>query len=212
MESKLENIRRDIFDIAGEEFNINSTQQLGVILFEKLKVHEQLGIKRIRRTKTGYSTDVRVLESLSAHPLAGKMLEYRQLSKLKSTYIDAIPGLINKKTGRVHASFNQTVTATGRISSSNPNLQNIPVHTDLGREIRKAFVPENRAWFIMSADYRQIELRIMAHLSKDETLKNAFINKEDIHSRTAADIFSIDINAVTPDMRRKAKEINLDNK
>jgi len=208
LSERLDNIKREVFEIAGEEFNINSTQQLGSVLFEKLKVHEQLGIKRIKKTKTGYSTDVKVLESLSAHPLPRRLLEYRQLSKLKSTYIDAIPGLINKETGRVHASFNQTVTATGRISSSNPNLQNIPVRTDLGREIRKAFVPGNRAWFIMSADYSQIELRIMAHLSKDENLKSAFINNEDIHSRTAADIFSVDINQITPDMRRKAKEIN----
>jgi len=208
MARKLEKIKQDVFEIAGEEFNINSTQQLSTILFEKLKVHEQLGIKRIKKTKTGYSTDVSVLESLSAHPIAKKMLEYRQLSKLKSTYIDAIPDLINKKTGRVHASFNQTATATGRISSSNPNLQNIPVRTDIGREIRKAFIPQKENWLILSADYSQIELRIMAHLSGDDTLKKAFINNEDIHSRTAADIFAVEICQVSPDMRRKAKEIN----
>jgi len=208
MEERLKQIRAAVYADAGEEFNINSTQQLGHILFEKLEVHRQLGIKRIKKTKTGYSTDVSVLESLSAHPIAQKLLEYRQLSKLKSTYIDAIPGLVNGDTGRVHASFNQTVTATGRISSSSPNLQNIPIRTDLGREIRKAFVPGRTGWIIMSADYSQIELRIMAHLSGDETLRNAFVNREDVHSRTAADIFSVPIDGVSPDMRRKAKEIN----
>jgi len=131
MDGQLQAIRDEVYSLAGEEFNINSTQQLGKILYERLKVHESLGLKRPKKTKTGYATDVRVLESLAAHPLPKKLLEYRQLAKLKSTYVDALPKLIHPETGFVHASFNQTVTATGRLSSSNPNLQNIPVRTEL---------------------------------------------------------------------------------
>jgi DNA polymerase-1 len=208
MEGQLETLKKEIYEIAGEEFNINSTQQLGVILFEKLKVHELLGIRKPRRTKTGYGTDVRVLESLSAHPLPKRLLDYRQLTKLKSTYIDALPKLIHPKTGRVHASFNQTVAATGRLSSSNPNLQNIPIRTELGREIRKAFISGFRNGKILSADYSQIELRLMAHLSGDETLLESFRNGEDVHRRTAAEILDISPNEVTEDDRRRAKTIN----
>ncbi|NQT24208.1 DNA polymerase I [candidate division KSB1 bacterium] len=208
MEGQLETLKKEIYEIAGEEFNINSTQQLGVILFEKLKVHELLGGRKPRRTKTGYSTDVRVLESLASHPLPKRMLDYRQLTKLKSTYIDALPKLIHPKTGRVHASFNQTVAATGRLSSSNPNLQNIPIRTELGREIRKAFIAGSKNGKILSADYSQIELRLMAHLSGDETLVESFRNGEDVHRRTAAEIFDKSQDEVTDDDRRQAKTIN----
>jgi DNA polymerase-1 len=208
IEKQLGGIQEDIYRMAGERFNINSTQQLGKILFEKLKVHETAGWKRPRRTKTGYATDVDVLESLTAHPLPKRLLEYRQLAKLKSTYVDALPRLVNHKTGRVHASFNQTATATGRLSSSDPNLQNIPIRTELGREIRRAFIPAARDGAILSADYNQIELRIMAHLSGDETLTASFRNGEDVHKRTASEIFGIPAEAVTDDHRRDAKTIN----
>ena len=208
MEGQLESIREEIYRLAGEGFNINSTQQLGVILFEKLKVHELIGDRKPRRTKTGYSTDVRVLESLAAHPLPKQMLDYRQLTKLKNTYVDALPKLIHTKTGRVHASFNQTVAATGRLSSSNPNLQNIPIRTELGREIRKAFISGFKGGKIVSADYSQIELRLMAHLSADDTLLASFRNGEDVHRRTAAEILAKHPDEVTEDDRRQAKTIN----
>ena len=208
MSEQLDAIRRDIYEIAGEEFNINSTQQLGKILFEKLKVHETTGLRRPRRTKTGYSTDVRVLESLSVHPLPRRMLDYRQLTKLKSTYVDALPSLMHPVTHRIHASFNQTVAATGRLSTSNPNLQNIPIRTELGREIRKAFVAGKKGWQLLSADYSQIELRVMAHLSGDETLLESFRKGEDVHTRTACEIFGVPETEVTEDHRRQAKTIN----
>ena len=208
MEKQLGEIEKEIYDIAGETFNIRSTQQLGVILFDKLKIHELVGWKRPKRTKTGYATDVSVLESLAIHPLPQKLLDYRQLQKLKSTYVDALPKLINPKTNRVHASFNQTVAATGRLSSSNPNLQNIPIRTDLGREIRKAFIPGFKNGCIFSADYSQIELRILAHISGDETLIQSFKNEEDVHRRTASEVFGVSPEEVTADLRRKAKTIN----
>ena len=208
MQRQLNDIESEIYEAAGEKFNINSTQQLGRILFEKLKVHELIGQRRARRTKTGYSTDVRVLESLAAHPLARKLLDFRQLTKLKSTYVDALPALINSKSDRIHASFNQTVAATGRLSTSNPNLQNIPVRTELGREIRKAFIAQKKDWMLLSADYSQIELRLMAHLSGDKTLKDSFRNNEDVHRRTASEIFGLPINEITDDHRRQAKTIN----
>ena len=204
--ARLENL---IYQEAGETFNINSPQQLGIILFEKLQIHTQFGVKRAGRTPTGqYSTSESVLEKYQTHPLVGKILEYRKLKKLKSTYVDALPKLISPRTGRLHTSFNQTVTATGRLSSSDPNLQNIPVRDPLGQEIRRAFIPENAEDFILSADYSQIELRIMAHLSGDPGLKAAFERGEDIHASTAAAIFDIPIQEVTPDHRRKAKEVN----
>ena len=208
MDRQLDSLKEEIYGLAGETFNMNSTQQLGHILFEKLKVHELIGGRKPRRTKTGFSTDVRVLESLSAHPLPGKMLDYRQLTKLKSTYVDALPRLIHPKTGRVHASFNQTVTATGRLSTSDPNLQNIPIRTDLGREIRKAFVAGKPGWKILSADYSQIELRLMAHLSGDKTLIESFRKGEDVHTRTASEIFGVPQAEVSGDLRRRAKTIN----
>jgi DNA polymerase-1 len=209
METQLERLREEIYEIAGETFNINSTQQLGKIMFEKLKVHELAGSKRPKKTKTGYATDIRVLESLSPlHPLPRKVLEYRQFMKLKSTYVDALPALVNPVTHRVHTSFNQAVAATGRLSSSDPNLQNIPIRTDMGREIRRAFVPDHDGWVLLSADYSQIELRIMAHLSGDDTLITSFQNNEDVHKRTALEIFDISLDEVTEDHRRMAKTIN----
>jgi DNA polymerase-1 len=192
-----------VHELAGTPFNINSTQQLADVLFNRL------GLPPVRKTKTGFSTDVNVLESLRhAHPVVDAMLEYRQLAKLKSTYVDALPGLINPRTGRVHASFNQTVAATGRLSSSDPNLQNIPIRTELGRAIRKAFVPGAPGWLLLSADYSQIELRVMAHVCDDPGLKEAFLRGEDIHATTAARVFGVAQGEVTPAMRRKAKEVN----
>jgi len=191
-----------IYGLAGEVFNINSSQQLGKILFDKLK------LPVIKKTKTGYSTDVEVLTKLSLqHDLPLEILGYRNLNKLKTTYVDALPRLVHPKTGRVHTSYNQTVTATGRLSSSDPNLQNIPIRTDEGNRIRQAFIPE-KGWSIVSADYSQIELRILAHLSRDETLMGAFQRNEDIHARTASEIFDVPMDQVTPPMRREAKVIN----
>ena len=191
-----------IYDMAGEEFNINSPKQLSEILFEKLK------LPPVKKTKTGFSTDMSVLEQLAKdYPLPAVIISYRQLSKLKSTYVDALPLLINKKTGRIHTSFNQTVTATGRLSSSNPNLQNIPIRTELGRKIREAFIAEKNH-LLLSADYSQIELRILAHLSEDEVLMEAFKNGEDIHAQTASKIFNVFPNMVDSEMRRTAKAVN----
>ena len=202
IETQLQQKGERIYGLAGEVFNINSSQQLGKILFEKLK------LPVVKRTKTGSSTDVEVLTKLSLqHDLPFEILGYRNLSKLKSTYIDALPKLIHPKTGRVHTSYNQTVTATGRLSSSDPNLQNIPVRAEEGNRIRQAFIPEE-GWAIVSADYSQIELRILAHLSQDETLINAFQQDEDIHARTASEIFQVPIEKVTLPMRREAKVIN----
>jgi DNA polymerase-1 len=203
LELLLDNIVSDVHRMAGEKFNINSTQQLSVVLFDKLK------LPVVRKTKTGFSTDVGVLENIrNEHPIVERLLEYRQLSKLKSTYVDALPKAINPRTGRVHTSFNQTGTTTGRLSSSDPNLQNIPMHTELGREIRKAFVPGGKDRVIMSADYSQIELRVMAHISQDEGLLEAFRQGEDIHATTAAKVFGVKPSGVTREMRRRAKEVN----
>ena len=202
VEGQLQQKMERIYLLAGEEFNINSPQQLGKILFEKLK------LPVVKKTKTGYSTDVEVLTKLSLqHELPMEILGYRNLTKLKSTYIDALPKLVHPETGRVHTSYNQTVTATGRLSSSDPNLQNIPVRAEEGNRIRQAFVPE-KGRKIASADYSQIELRILAHLSRDESLVEAFRKDEDIHSRTASEIFGVSLDQVTPPMRREAKVIN----
>ena len=191
-----------IYRLAGEKFNINSPKQLQVVLFDKL------GLPRGRKIKEGYSTDVEVLANLArAHELPAEILAYRSLAKLKSTYIDALPLLVNPETGRVHTSYNQTVTATGRLSSSNPNLQNIPIRTLEGKRIRQAFIaPEG--WLIIAADYSQIELRVLAHLSGDEALLKAFASGEDIHSRTASDVFGVFPEMVNAEMRRQAKVIN----
>jgi DNA polymerase-1 len=208
MERQLLGLTQEIHALAGEVFNINSTQQLGRILFDKLEIHKAQGVKRVRKTKTGYSTDVAALEQFKDHPLVQKMLEYRQLAKLKSTYVDALPQLVNPRTGRVHTSYNQTVAATGRLSSSDPNLQNIPARTELGREIRKAFIAETEERCLLSADYSQIELRILAHLSQDAALIESFRLGEDVHRRTAARIFGVPPEQVTPEQRARAKTIN----
>ncbi len=201
LERELDNLTREIHRLAGEPFNIGSPKQLAQILFEKLK------LPTFKRTKTGYSTDADVLEQLGVgHPLPARILEYRTLAKLKSTYADVLPTLIHPATGRVHTSFNQFVTATGRLSSSDPNLQNIPIRTELGRRIRQAFLPE-AGWRLLSADYSQIELRILAHLSGEAALIESFRRGEDIHTRTACEVFGVTPEAVTSEMRRVAKGI-----
>ncbi|MFP4476891.1 MAG: DNA polymerase I [Desulfatibacillaceae bacterium] len=202
--AQLVQLEQGIHDAAGEEFNIASPKQLGVILFEKLKLPTQKKTKK----RTGYSTDESVLTALAPkHELPAMVLRYRAVAKLKSTYADALVDLINPGTGRIHTSFNQTVTATGRLSSSDPNLQNIPVRTEEGRGIRQAFIPEP-GWRMFGADYSQIELRILAHYSRDPVLLDAYRNDEDIHTRTASEVFELDPAWVTPDMRRQAKMIN----
>jgi DNA polymerase-1 len=202
LDTQLDALLREIHQLAGETVNPNSPRQLAVVLFEKLK------LSPLKRTKTGYSTDVDVLEELAlGHALPGKILEYRQLAKLKGTYADALPALIHSRTGRIHTSFNQLVAATGRLSSSNPNLQNIPIRTELGRRIRQAFIPEE-GWRFVAADYSQIELRILAHFSEEPALVEAFQRGEDIHTRTAAQIMGVAPAAVTSEMRRLAKVVN----
>jgi len=201
---RLKVLKQSIFSVAEEEFNINSPQQLGSILFEKLN----LPVQKKTKKKTGYSTDVDVLTKLAPmHELPDLVLKYRTLTKLKSTYTDALLELIHPETGRVHTSFNQTVTATGRLSSSRPNLQNIPVRGDDGVEIRKTFIPRP-GWTLVAADYSQIELRILAHYSDDNILIKAFMDEEDIHTRTAAEVFQVFPSFITPDLRRQAKTIN----
>lgn len=204
LSAKLDLLEQAIYSTAGETFNINSPQQLGVILFDKLKLPAQKKTKK----KTGYSTDVDVLNTLAGyHELPALILENRTLAKLKSTYADALFTLIHPETGRIHTSFNQTVTATGRLSSSQPNLQNIPIRTEAGRDIRRAFIPKD-GWMFVSMDYSQIELRLLAHYAGDESLIRAFANDEDIHMRTAADVFQAIPSMITPDLRRQAKTIN----
>ena len=203
-EHQLEQLESMIYSIAGEEFNIKSSQQLGRILFEKLK----LPVQKKTKKKTGYSTDVNVLTALAdKHELPEIILRHRTLAKLKSTYTDALLDLVHPETGRIHTSYNQTVTATGRLSSSDPNLQNIPIRTDEGMEIRKAFVPR-KDWILISADYSQIELRILAHYAGDDILIEAFKNDEDIHTRTATEVFQVFPSFVTSELRRQAKVIN----
>ena len=202
LEVHLERTTKEIFGLAGEEFNIGSPKQLAYILFEKLK------LPVVKRTKTGYSTDADVLEQLAlGHELPARIIEHRTLAKLKSTYADALPTLVNPTTGRIHTSFNQLVAATGRLSSSNPNAQNIPVRTELGRRIRAAFVPEP-GWRFLAADYSQIELRILAHVSGEESLIEAFRRGEDIHARTASEVFGVALDAVTSEQRDIAKTTN----
>jgi DNA polymerase-1 len=203
-EHQLEQLEISIYSIAGERFNIRSSQQLGYILFEKLK----LPVQKKTIKKTGYSTDVNVLTALAhQHELPELILRHRTLSKLKSTYTDALLDLIHPETGRIHTSYNQTVTATGRLSSSDPNLQNIPIRTDQGMEIRRAFIPR-QGWTMVSADYSQIELRILAHYADDQILIKAFKNDEDIHTRTATEVFQVFPSFITPELRRQAKVIN----
>ena len=200
---KMVEIEGNIYRLAGMEFNINSPKQLSELLFEKLN------LPVIRKTKTGYSTDESVLKKLAVYdPLPGEILKFRSLAKLKNTYTDALPRLVNHHTGRVHTSYNQTVAATGRLSSSDPNLQNIPVRTETGERIREAFVPAREGWKLLSADYSQIELRVMAHLSNDPGLLEAFRKGEDIHRKTSSLIFQTPVELITPEMRRAAKEVN----
>jgi DNA polymerase-1 len=195
-------LEAEIYNSVGHQFNVNSPQQLGWVLFSELQ------LPKTRKTKSGYSTDASALEELrGVHPVIQSILEYRQLTKLKSTYIDALPGLINLKTGRVHTSFNQTRTATGRLSSSDPNLQNIPVRGELGRQVRQAFIAPPGSQ-LLAGDYSQIDLRALAHLSQDSNLLNAFHHGEDIHTATASQVFGVDESQVTPEMRRVAKTVN----
>jgi DNA polymerase-1 len=197
-------IEQEIYALAGMEFNVSSPKQVGEVLFDKMKI-----MNKAKKTKTGqYVTSEEVLEGLRGkHDIVGKILDYRGLKKLLSTYIDALPLLINPRTGKIHTSFNQTVTATGRLSSSNPNLQNIPIRNEDGKEIRKAFIPEEGCEFF-SADYSQIELRIMAHLSGDGNMIEAFNEGDDIHAATAAKVYKIGMDEVTREQRSKAKTAN----
>lgn len=200
---QIDSLVQEIYQLAGVEFNINSPKQLGDILFNKM------GLPVIKKTKTGYSTDSSVLEELApAHIIVDKILAYRQLAKLKSTYIDGLFGLINPTSGRIHTTFHQNVTATGRLSSSNPNLQNIPIRLEEGRKIRRVFVPHQPGNLILAADYSQIELRILAHMSGDSNLINAFKQGQDIHTRTASEVFNVPIERVTPELRNRAKAVN----
>jgi DNA polymerase-1 len=199
---QLINLEKEIYDNVGHQFNINSPQQLGSVLFQ------ELGLPPARKTKSGYATGAAILEELrGVHPVIELILSYRQLSKLKSTYIDALPALVNPKTGRVHTSFNQTRTATGRLSSSEPNLQNIPVRGGMAKEIREAFISPPGT-FLLAGDYSQIDLRALAHLSQDPGLVSAFRQDADIHTATAAQLFNVKPAQVTPDMRRLAKTVN----
>ncbi len=207
MEIRISEIEKNIYNLAGEKFNINSPKQLAEILFTKLKLPPVKNTKT--KTKSGISTNAEVLESLKyRHPIVAEILNFRALTKLKSTYLDGIKNLIDAKTNRVHTNFNQTVTATGRLSSSDPNLQNIPVRTEEGKKIRALFEPGEGYDFLLSADYSQIELRLLAEMSGDENLIAAFLSGEDIHARTAAEVFGVEISEVTADLRRKAKAVN----
>ena len=203
MGKQITELEREIHKLAGQTFNINSTKQLATVLFE------DMGLPAVKKTKTGYSTDQEVLEALAPmHRICQALLDYRTLTKLTGTYVDALPTLVNSETGRIHTSFNQTVTATGRLSSTNPNLQNIPIRTEAGRMIREVFVPGEGFDCILSADYSQIELRVLAHMSEDDALTEAFRRDEDIHTKTASEVFSIPIEWVTPEQRRQAKAVN----
>lgn len=203
LEQKILQLTDEIYQEAGETFNINSTKQLGEILFERLK------LPPIKKTKTGYSTNIDVLEKLyHRHPIIPKIIEYRQFMKIKSTYIDGLKTAIHEKTGKIHSSFNQTITSTGRISSTEPNLQNIPIKMDIGRQIRKVFVPTSADYLLLDADYSQIELRVLAHISQDPDLIEAFHNELDIHAATASKVFNVPIDQVTPLQRSRAKAVN----
>jgi DNA polymerase-1 len=202
LERDLDNLTREIYTLAGEEFTIASPKQLAHVLFEKLK------LPALRRTKTGYSTDADVLTELAlGHPLPARILEHRSLSKLKGTYADTLPGLIDRETGRIHTTFNQLVAATGRLSSQDPNLMNIPIRTELGRRIRAAFIPAE-GWRFVAADYSQIELRILAHMSGEAAIIESFRRGEDIHTRTASEVFKIPPEQVTSLQRTIAKSAN----
>lgn len=203
LSERADKIKEEIYELCGEEFNINSPKQLGVILFEKLS------LKPAKKTKSGYATGAEVLEKLrDKHPVISLILTYRQLMKLKSTYCDGLLTVADKATGKIHTVFNQTVTVTGRLSSAEPNLQNIPVRTELGRELRKMFIASSDENILLDADYSQIELRILAHMSDDEVMKNAFINGEDVHAVTASQVFGVPLCDVTPQQRSFAKTVN----
>lgn len=202
-ENEISMLVEKIYKLANEEFNINSPKQLGEILFDRL------GLPVVKKTKTGYSTDAEVLESLKdEHPIIKKVLRYRQIVKLKSTYIDGLKTMISQRTGRIHSKFNQTITSTGRISSTEPNLQNIPIRSEDGRRIRKAFIAQRPDYKFLDGDYSQIELRLLAHISDDPKMKEAFINNEDIHTKTASEVFEVPLDQVSLDLRYKAKAIN----
>ncbi|HJN05343.1 MAG TPA: DNA polymerase I, partial [Bacteroidales bacterium] len=205
LKNEIIKIEAKIYELADTEFNIASPKQLGEVLFEKLAI-----TSKPKKTKTGqYKTGEDILIKLIyKHPIVEEILEYRSLAKLKSTYVDALPALVNPRDGRIHTSFNQAVAATGRLSSNNPNLQNIPIRSEKGREIRKAFIPRNDNFVLLAADYSQIELRIIAHLSKDKALIEAFNEGRDIHTATAARVYGVEYHEVTTDMRRNAKTVN----
>lgn len=206
-EDELKKLTKKIFKEAGEEFTIGSPQQLGKILFEKLQVQKETNY-RVKKTKTGYATDVDVLEALKGVPIADMVLDYRMLSKLKNTYLDVLPELVHPSDKRIHTSYSQAVAATGRLSSNDPNLQNIPIRSEFGRRIRGAFVPKDSKHVLISADYSQIELRVLAHLTGDPNLIQTFKNDEDVHARTASLIFGVPMDKVTPAQRSQAKTIN----
>src|SRR5699024_7203590 len=200
---RIEKIEAEIYDLAGEEFNVNSPKQLGVILFEKLK------LPVIKKTKTGYSTAADVLEKLETeHAIIPHIFLFRQLRKLQSTYIEGLLKVIASETNKIHTRFNQALTQTGRLSSVEPNLQNIPIRLEEGRKIRQAFIPSEDDWVIFAADYSQIELRVLAHNSEDERLVEAFKEDKDIHTQTAADVFHVALDEVTSSMREQAKAVN----
>lgn len=202
-DKRIEILTAEIYEYAGDEFNINSPKQLGEILFNKLE------LPVIKKTKTGYSTNAEVLEKLNdSHPIIAKITEYRQIVKLKSTYVDGLINLIDDEDHKVHSCFNQTITTTGRISSTEPNLQNIPIRTEEGREIRKVFIPSNSDYTLVDADYSQMELRVLAHIADDPKMKEAFFTNEDIHTKTASEVFGVELEDVTPTMRSNAKAVN----
>src|SRR5699024_1490702 len=203
LKKRLEEIEEDVYRLAGETFNLNSTKQLGPILFEKMQLPVNL------KTKTSYSTASDVLEKLiDHHEIIPKILLYRQLKKLQSTYIEGLLKVVNEETNKVHTQYNQALTQTGRLSSTNPNLQNIPIRLEEGRKIRQAFIPSQKDWLLFAADYSQIELRVLAHISNDDRLVNAFNEDMDIHTQTAMDIFHVEQGEVSPNMRRQAKTVN----
>ena len=200
---RLEELEKKIHELAGENFNINSPKQLGVILFENL------GLPVVKKTKTGYSTSADVLEKLQPkHEIIDHILHYRQLGKLQSTYLEGLLKVVHKDSSKIHTRFNQALTQTGRLSSTDPNLQNIPIRLEEGRKIRQAFIPSQKGWVMFAADYSQIELRVLAHIAGDEKLVEAFRNDMDIHTKTAMDVFGVEKDEVTSNMRRHAKAVN----
>jgi DNA polymerase-1 len=213
MGTEITKLEHAIQELAGENFNVASPKQLGSVLFEKLGLHEKVGIKRPKRTKTGWATDAATLNEKYGHvEIVQKVLEFRELSKLKGTYVDTLPGFVNPETGRIHCSFSQVAAATGRLASSDPNLQNIPVRTERGRKLREAFIPREAdssgTWVFLAADYSQVELRIMAHFAGDEKMQAAFAEGRDIHASTASIVFGVDESEVDRELRSRAKAIN----